>query len=61
MTGTTGAAPIDAAVSRFGGFLYTLDSGSLAISGFAVQSNGSLVPVSGASGLPAGANGLAAL
>lgn len=60
VTATTGAGPIDVAVTR-GGFLYTLDSGAHAISGFRIQADGSLVPVPGAGGLPAGATGLVAL
>jgi len=59
VSGVTGAGPVDAAVTR-DGFLYTLDSGAHGISGFQVQVDGSLVGVPGASGLPVGANGLAA-
>ncbi|MCI0635461.1 MAG: hypothetical protein L0206_16335 [Actinobacteria bacterium] len=61
VTATTGAGDIDAAVTRGGEFLYTLDAGPHAISGFQIQADGSLVPVPGAGGLPARANGLAAL
>jgi 6-phosphogluconolactonase (cycloisomerase 2 family) len=60
-TGNTGTTPIDAAVSRNSRFLYALTVGSRAISAFAVRQNdGSLSPVGGATGLPAGAVGLAA-
>ena len=60
VTATTGAGPIDAAVTRRGGYLYTLDAGAHVISGFQIQADGSLVPVAGAGGLPAGATGLVA-
>lgn len=60
VTGVTGAAPIDLALSRNDQYLYSLDSGSGTISAFRVQSDGSLEPLAGVSGIPAGANGLAA-
>ena len=62
ITGTTGAGskPIDMALSRNGRFLYSLNTGSHTISAFRVNANGSLQALSGLSGLPAGANGLAA-
>jgi len=41
-------------------FLYTLNSGAGTISAFGVNVDGSLTPLTGASGLIAGANGLAA-
>jgi 6-phosphogluconolactonase (cycloisomerase 2 family) len=59
-TGHTGAAPIDAALAAGSGFLYTNDSSGHDISAFVVNHDGSLTPVPGASGLPAGAIGLAA-
>jgi 6-phosphogluconolactonase (cycloisomerase 2 family) len=60
-TGATGTTPIDAAMSRNAQFLYVLTAGSRAVSAFAVrQSDGSLSPVAGAGGLPAGSVGLAA-
>jgi hypothetical protein len=40
-------------------FLYTLDSGSAALSALAIASDGSLSPIAGAAGLPATAVGLA--
>jgi 6-phosphogluconolactonase len=60
VTATTGSGPIDLALTKDSRFLYSLDDGSHAISAFRVEDDGSLTPVPGASGLPAGANGLAA-
>jgi len=60
VTGNTGNGPIDMALSNNGRFLYTLNSGEDTISAFKVHADGSLSPLPGASGLPAGANGLAA-
>jgi 6-phosphogluconolactonase len=60
VTGVTGAAPIDLALTRGDQYLYSLDSGSGTISAFRVKSDGSLVALAGVSGIPAGANGLAA-
>jgi 6-phosphogluconolactonase (cycloisomerase 2 family) len=60
VTATTGSGPIDLALTRDSGVLYSLDDGSNAISAFRVQDDGSLTPAPGASGLPEGANGLAA-
>lgn len=60
VTATTMAGPIDLALTRSDQFLYSLDSGAGTISAFRVKADGSLVPVAGTSGLPAGANGLAA-
>ncbi|HET6761707.1 MAG TPA: beta-propeller fold lactonase family protein, partial [Gemmatimonadaceae bacterium] len=60
VTATTGQGPIDLALTRGSRFLYSLDGGSNAISAFRVEESGSLTPAPGASGLPAGANGLAA-
>jgi 6-phosphogluconolactonase (cycloisomerase 2 family) len=60
VTGVTGAMPIDMALTRGSRFLYSLNSGDGTISGFRVQADGGLSPIGGASGLPAGANGLAA-
>jgi 6-phosphogluconolactonase len=59
-TGTTGASPIDAALSRGSRYLYTLDASSHTITGFRVRSNGSLESLGQIGGLPAGAAGLAA-
>jgi len=60
VTATTTAGPIDLALTRNDRFLYSLDSGTGTISAFRVGADGSLTPAPGASGLPAGANGLAA-
>jgi 6-phosphogluconolactonase len=59
-TGLTGPGPIDMALSRKSRFLYSLNSGDGTISGFRVEGDGGLSPVGGATGLPAGATGLAA-
>jgi 6-phosphogluconolactonase len=60
VTAATTAGPIDLALTRNDRFLYSLDSGTGTISAFRVGADGSLTPAPGASGLPAGANGLAA-
>jgi 6-phosphogluconolactonase (cycloisomerase 2 family) len=60
VTAATTAGPIDLALSRNDRFLYSLDSGTGTISAFRVEADGGLTPAPGASGLPAGANGLAA-
>jgi 6-phosphogluconolactonase len=59
-TGETGPMPIDMALSRHSRYLYSLNSGDGTISGFRVREDGGLKPIGGASGLPAGATGLAA-
>ena len=60
VSGTTGPGPIDMALSGGDRFLYTLNSGDGTISAFRVNPDGGLVAQTGAAGLPAGANGLAA-
>ncbi|MEO8427097.1 MAG: 3-carboxymuconate cyclase [Verrucomicrobiota bacterium] len=60
ITGTTGAGPIDMSLSRNSRYLYSLNSGSHTVSAFRVNANGSLQALPGVSGIPAGANGLAA-
>ncbi|MBA3944218.1 MAG: beta-propeller fold lactonase family protein [Herpetosiphonaceae bacterium] len=62
ITGVTGANshPIDMALSRFSHYLYVLNSGNSTISVFAVQTNGSLLPLNGVSGLALSVSGLAA-
>jgi 6-phosphogluconolactonase (cycloisomerase 2 family) len=60
VSGTTGAGPIDMALSANDRFLYALNSGDGTISAFQVNPDGSLTPQAGRGGLPAGANGLAA-
>jgi len=59
VTGAIGAgsSPIDAAVTA-NNYLYVLTAAAHAIYAFEVGADGSLSPVSGASGLPAGAVGL---
>ena len=57
---TTGAGPIDAAISTSGRRLFVLNSGSRSITSFTVDKDGSITAVGGATGLPAGTNGLAA-
>ncbi len=51
----TGSAPTDLALSDNSRFLYALNSGNRTISCFRVQADGSLTPVTSATGLPAGA------
>ncbi|MGB8166777.1 MAG: beta-propeller fold lactonase family protein [Chthoniobacteraceae bacterium] len=60
VTATTGAGPIDLALTAGSRFLYSLNSRDNSLSAFEVQSNGGLVPVATVTGLPAGANGLIA-
>ena len=61
-TGDTqpGSAPIDLASSDDGRFLYSLNSASHAIGVFRIERDGRLAALPFLSGLPAGANGLAA-
>jgi len=60
VTGTTGAHPADMAFSHDGNTLFSLNNGDGTISAFGVKSDGSLEPMSGLSGLPTTAAGLAA-
>jgi 6-phosphogluconolactonase len=60
VTATTMAGPIDLALTSNDRFLYSLDGSAGTISAFRVEADGGLTPAPGASGLPAGANGLAA-
>ena len=60
VTATSGAGPIDLALSRNSRFLYSLDGGSGSVSGFRVGADGSLSSLMAVTGVPAGANGLAA-
>ncbi len=57
---TTGAGPIDAALSGNSKFLYVLNGGGNSIGVFKVASNGSLSKVQIITGVPAGSTGLAA-
>jgi 6-phosphogluconolactonase len=56
----TEMGPIDAALSGNSKFMYVLNGGSNSIDVFSVADNGGLSSVQTVSGLPAGANGLAA-
>jgi len=62
ITGRTGvgSTPIDLALTRDSRYLYSLNSGDGTIGAFLVNADGSLQALPGLSGLPAGANGLAA-
>jgi len=62
VTGSTGSGsgPIDMALSNNGRYLFTLNGGNNTIGSFKVHADGSLSPLSGAGGIPPGANGLAA-
>lgn len=58
-----GDNPLDSALTINSRFLYALNSGNGGISGFRVESDGSLTPIStgvGPGNLPVGANGMAA-
>ena len=57
---TSGAGPIDAAISATGKGLFVLNSGSQTISSFTIGRDGSLSNPSAVGDVPAGANGLAA-
>ena len=57
---TAGAGPIDAAISHDGRHLFVLNSGSHTLGMYAVADDGTLAASGAASGLPTGANGLAA-
>ncbi|MBI5718764.1 MAG: beta-propeller fold lactonase family protein [Burkholderiales bacterium] len=57
---TSGAGPIDAAISADGRGLFVLNAGGNSITSFAIARDGSLTATGAASGLPAGSNGLAA-
>jgi 6-phosphogluconolactonase len=57
---TTGAGPIDAAVSTSGRKLYVLNGRSQTISSFSIAADASLSSPGTVAGLPVGANGLAA-
>jgi 6-phosphogluconolactonase len=60
MAATTGSVPLDSALSSSGLYLYVLDDASGEVSAYRVQPDGALVPIAGASGLPAGSQGIAA-
>jgi 6-phosphogluconolactonase (cycloisomerase 2 family) len=56
----TGAGNLDLALTRNSGFLYQFINASHTIEGFSVQSDGSLTLIDTVTGVPAGADGLAA-
>jgi 6-phosphogluconolactonase (cycloisomerase 2 family) len=60
VTATTGTGPSDLAFGAEGRFLFVRNGGSNSISAYAWRRDGSLMPLAGATGLPAGANGIAA-
>ena len=62
VTGDTGpgSGPIDMALAGGSRFLYSLNGGNQTLGAFRVKADGSLEAIPGISGLPAGANGLAA-
>lgn len=60
VTATTGAGPLDLALSRSSRFTYSLNGGVPEIQGFAVDGDGSLDVLGAVGGLPAGSVGLAA-
>ncbi len=55
-----GTVPIDMALSRNSRFLYVRDGGNGSIMGFLIHSDGSLTLVANATGVPSGAQGIAA-
>ncbi len=52
--------PLDLAFSRDGRYLYTLNAATGSIGAFRARGDGTLTPLPGITGIPAGANGLAA-
>ncbi len=56
----TGSTPLDAAISNDSRFLYVLTPGTGNIQGFSVSLDGSLSPLSQATGIPSSASGLVA-
>ena len=58
INGSTGAGPIDAALSTDGAFLYTLNAGGHSVSIFRVDGQGNLVAAGTTAGVPVGATGL---
>jgi len=57
---TTGSAPTDSAMSASSLYFYVLDDASGQVSAYRVEADGALTSISGASGLPAGSQGIAA-
>ncbi|MBL8978236.1 MAG: hypothetical protein JNM53_07485 [Gemmatimonadetes bacterium] len=61
VTGTTGAGPIDLAITPDGRRVYTLNAADGTLSGFVVRPQGGLERLAGvAPSVPAGSNGLVA-
>jgi 6-phosphogluconolactonase (cycloisomerase 2 family) len=60
VTATTGTGPGDLAFGGEGRYLYVRNNASTSISAYLQHHDGSLEPIPGATGLPAGANGIAA-
>jgi 6-phosphogluconolactonase (cycloisomerase 2 family) len=56
----SGSTPLDAALSNDGRFLYVLTPGTSNIQGFVISLDGSLTPLSQATGIPSSASGLVA-
>jgi 6-phosphogluconolactonase len=56
----SGSTPLDAAISNDARFLYVLTPGTSNIQGFAISLDGSLTPLSQATGIPSSASGLIA-
>lgn len=57
---TSGAGPVDAAISADGRGLFVLNAGSNSITSFSILRDGALTATGSVTGLPAGSNGLAA-
>lgn len=58
--GAPGRGPIDMGLSRDSRFLHVLNAGTNSLGAYRVRNDGSLESIEGISGLPMGANGLAA-
>lgn len=58
VTASTSGAPTDVAATA--GYLYVLSQAAGNIDAFAIGASGSLQPIAGATGMPSGANGIAA-
>ena len=61
ISATTGAGPIDLALSSDGRILFSLNGAGKSVDAFRVRANGDLAALGSVAGLPAGANGLVAL
>ena len=56
----TGSTPTDMAVTGNGRFLYIRNGGNGTVSGFRIEHDGGLTPITTASGIPSGSQGIAA-